>query len=96
MKNYKDIDFGEVLTLLNVIVECGKHGPQFHKLAGMAGEKLKDVIGDHPEPTSVTPAAGSANVPIFPHAKEIPSNPQDERKEPMPLDDEPKPVDRRL
>lgn len=58
----KDIDFAKALVLLHVIVEAGKHGPLFQKLASLAGEELKEMLDFEPvKPRVITPAAGPAN-----------------------------------
>lgn len=47
----KDFDFQEALTLLNIIVEAGKHGPLFQRLVSMATDELKDRLAfEYPTP----------------------------------------------
>lgn len=60
------IDFARAKLLMETIVEAGKHGPLYQKLAGMAGAELKQMIeaadpGSVPRPQVVTPPGGPAN-----------------------------------
>lgn len=61
MKDRSDIDFDRALVLMKVIVEAGKHGPLYQKLASLAGEELKEIVGYTPQPGTVTPPAGPPN-----------------------------------
>lgn len=58
MRPHSDIDYERALTLLHVIVEAGKHGPMFQKLLSAAQAELRDLLDEHPEPKTVTPADG--------------------------------------
>lgn len=60
------IDFARAGLLMHIIVEAGKHGQLYQKLAGWAGDELKEMIeaadpSAVPRPQVVTPAAGPAN-----------------------------------
>lgn len=50
MPKSPDIDFGEVLMLMNLIVECGKHGPAYTKIGGAAQARLKEIEESFGEP----------------------------------------------
>lgn len=57
----KDIDFARANLLMQTIVEAGKHGPIYQKLAGLAGQELKKMLDEDRQPQVVTPAGGPAN-----------------------------------
>lgn len=62
----KDFDFERANTLMTTIVEGGKHGPLYQKIAGWAAAELKEMMrAVDPDvaanPRVVTPAAGPAN-----------------------------------
>lgn len=63
-----DIDFGEISTLMSVIVQAGNHGQLYQKIASAAAARLKEIEQSFGEPLAadveqqtrrtVMPAAG--------------------------------------
>lgn len=87
-----DFDFERAATLMNFVVEAGKHGPTYNVMMGMAQEELKDMLDEAglmvKRLKDVTPPAGPANAAVAEVSELAPGA----RSEPFVMKDTPVPI----
>lgn len=72
------LDFERIKLLMDIIVECGKHGPLYHEIAGEAQRELADICAKFyksRQPEAITPPAGPANAMPNPEKPKVPVEP---------------------
>jgi len=72
-------DFERAKLLMEIIVEAGKHGPVYQRIASEAGAELRKMVEEMDgvkQPQIITPPAGPANA----QKNEDPRNKPDMRR----------------